>query len=289
MEDWLLWSRMAANGWRFVFTPEATVRYRIHRGQKSDYIERDMEVVRGAWRIAIMTLFSGRWWSLDRYAETLRSVDWPRENLFVVAVDNSASASFGAALRDLLGRSGITHVIVPCHATIDGTPGALFSDDAAKRTHHSYRFNTHVGRLWATGRQFLPTWATHVWTLEDDIEPPPATLNKLAEALWMNRRAQMATGFARSRFDHNWMVFRNGDRLAPTSALMEVERTGCYCALWRRPAFDNAVFAPSHALMTVARGYYDWMACDSARLDGGKILGVGGVVCKHWKADGTYL
>jgi glycosyltransferase involved in cell wall biosynthesis len=289
MEDWLTWSKMEANGWRFAFVPEVTCRYRVHRGQKSERVDLDFTAVRLAWRIAVVTPFCGREWSLSRYESILQSQDWPNDNLYVVAVDNSNSKVFGAELRTMLNRVGVPHVVVPCPATIDGTPGAHFADDANKRTVQCYKFNLHVGRLWVTGRQFLPAWATHVWTLEDDIEPPKSALNQLALALWENWSASVASGFARNRFSKRWMMFRGNQCISPAGCVTEADRSGFYCALWRRAAFDSVVLAPSYARTPHGRGYYDWIAYDSLRAAGGKLLAAGNVTCTHWLANGAAL
>jgi hypothetical protein len=70
------------------------------------------DVIRDSQLTAMVTLFSGRRWNLDRWFADLGRLEWEPANLHLVAVDNSRDPRFRDALEMALWACGLTHTLV---------------------------------------------------------------------------------------------------------------------------------------------------------------------------------
>lgn len=296
MSDWSLWLRFRRMGWKMQFCPDAILNYRIHGEQMSvEWRAEPRKVVEAAPKesalIALVTLFSGRTWALASYTRFLRELQWNKRNIVLVAVDNSGDAGFKAKLETMMRESGCVHILVPDGTrAVAGVSSERFAADPRLRQRHNYELAVQMARLYAVARQFVPAAATHVWTIEDDIEPPPDALKHLIFGLYRFPQAGMIGGLARSRFGARWVAWDNGKpfEAPPPGDYKEATETGFLCALFPRFIWDALAFKPGPGV-PAGNVAYDHTACRDIRNMGRKVFIAGSVHCKHWQQDGTWL
>lgn len=296
LTDWMMWLDMTRHGWELRHVPEAILNYRIHDEQMSNarYGNWDIHVApyRQSCMIAIVTLFSGREWALDRHFEWLAQLDWARDNLHVVALDNSNDPAFSQALKTHLAECGLAYSYVADKMrALDEVNAAEFAGSREHRSRNSYTLAQHLARLYAVARQHVPSGADFIWSVEDDIEPPADALHHLCKGMFRFPKAGAITGCARSRFEDQWILWRNGKAFIqppPTDEYTRVDATGFYCTLVRRPVFDAIAFRPTRD-WSLKNCAYDWAAMHDIVQSGWEVLASGSVLCKHWQADGACL
>lgn len=296
LTDWMLWLDMTRHGWKLRHVPGAILNYRIHPDQMSQvrYGNWDLHVapIRQSCMVAIVTLFSGREWALDPYFEFLREIDWNRENLHVVALDNSNDPEFSRDLKMRLAECGLAFSYAADRS--QALPDVDASEFAASREHRSanaYTLASHLARLYAVARQHVPSGADFVWSVEDDIQPPKDALHELCKGLLRQPVAGAISGCARSRFEDQWILWQNGRALTrPLKAgeYIPVDATGFYCTLMRRAVFESIAFRPTRDWST-KNCAYDWAAVHDIIQSGSRVFAAGSVRCRHWQADGTWV
>lgn len=296
LTDWMMWLEMTRHGWKLQHVPEAILNYRIHPAQMSNVRHGNWDVhvtpMRQSCMIAIVTLFSGRRWSLDRHFEWLARLDWKRENLHIVALDNSGDAKFSRALKSRLAKCGMAYsYAADTSRALDEVDAADFAGSREHRSQHAYTLAAHLARLYAVARQHVPCGADFIWSVEDDIEPPADALHHLCKGLFRYPKAGAVTGCARSRFEDQWILWRDGAAFIkppPEGEYTPVDATGFYCTLVRRPVFDAIAFRPTRD-WSLKNCAYDWAAMHDIVQSGWQVLAAGSVRCKHWQADGVCL
>ncbi|MCX6908422.1 MAG: glycosyltransferase family A protein [Verrucomicrobia bacterium] len=296
LTDWMLWLAMTRYGWTLRHVPEAILNYRLHGAQMSNVrfgnFDLCVEPLRKSCMVAIVTLFCGRQWALERYFRWIAALNWNRENLHVVALDNSASSAFSGKLTQALRDCGLafSYVADPTHI-VSGLSAATFASKREARSHHSYLLAAHMARLYAVARTHMPHGTDFIWTVEDDVEPPSDALHHLLLGLYRYPKAGVVTGCARSRFEDQWILRKGGHPLlsAPAPDTYEpVDATGFYCALFRFPVWDAIAFRPTRD-WSLRNCAYDWAAMSDIIQSGWRVLAAGSVRCKHWQADGSFL
>lgn len=296
LTDWMMWLDMTRHGWQLHHVPEAILNYRIHSQQMSNvrFGNWDLHVapLRQSCMIAVLTLFSGRRWALDRHFEWLERLDWQRENLHIVALDNSNDAKFSRALKSRLVNCGLAFSYAADRSRALKDIGAAdFAGSREHRSQNSYTLAAHLARLYAVARQHVPSGADFIWSVEDDIEPPADALHHLCKGMFQFPKAGAISGCARSRFENQWILWRDGNAFieAPSEGdYTPVDATGFYCALLRRHVFDSIAFRPTRD-WSLKNCAYDWAAMHDIVQSGRQVLAAGSVRCKHWQADGTCL
>ena len=296
LTDWMMWLDMSRHGWQLRHVPEAILNYRIHGGQMSNvrYGNWDIHVapLRLSCMVAVVTLFSGRRWALDRYFDWLRGLDWQRDNLHIVALDNSNDAEFSRELKERLAACDLAYSYVRDRSQALTEVGAAeFAGSREHRSRNSYTLAAHLARLYSVARQHVPGGADFVWCVEDDIEPPPGALHNLCKGLFRYPKAGAITGCARSRFEDQWILWRDGRAFTEPPKEEDytpVDATGFYCTLLRRPVFEALAFRPTRD-WSLKNCAYDWAAMHDIVHAGWQVLASGSVRCKHWQADGSCL
>lgn len=292
LHDWDLFLRMVAGGWKLNLCEKTALRYRIHGNSMSDgrhgHYECGAEVMSRSQLTAVVTLFSGRSWNLDRWFESLSAVEWEQENLHLVAVDNSRDPDFAARLREKLSNWRHTY-IRDDHCVLPDTSAASLADSAAQRMKHAYPMGVHLARLYALASQYMPAATANVWSLEDDVGVAPDSLRTLATEMF-RLRAAAVSGCLRNRFHNRRLLSWSGPGqqiTEPPAKPMKLTGTGFFCLLTRRDAWDSIAWRAG-ATGTDRHPYYDWAACaDIATV--GPIYLIGAVRCRHWQADGSCL
>lgn len=298
LHDWDLWLRITAAGWQLRLCERAVLQYRIHGQSMSDgrhgHYECGADVLSTSQLTTIVTLFCGRTWALDRWAACLEAVQWNRDNLHLVAVDNSRDAAFGATLRARLAALPIHHTYLrdDRRATED-VAAAELADSRPLRIRNTYAMGVHLGRLYALAGQYLPASTANVWSLEDDVLVPPDALYSLSIELFRYQAAAVS-GVLRSRFRDDllsWTTDKSGSWQAvrtPPDRSQEIVATGFFCLLVKRDCWANIAWRPGIS-DSAQHPYYDWAACQDLTSTGRKLYLVGHVRCGHLQADGSVL
>lgn len=291
LQDWDLWLRIHAAGWGLKLCEKARLRYRVHSDSmlrtRSGSVNPIVGVVRKSQVTAVVTLFSGRAWALDRYFANLAKIDW---NLHLVAIDNSNQPVFSGLLLSRLGESGRPFTYVRESAQIVATVlAADIADSAAMRTNHVYAMGSHLAKLYALATANLPAICGKVWSVEDDVGIEPDVLERLCATLYLER-AVAVVGAMRTRFGKPPLLLCkiNGRRpVAPPETPTPVTETGFYCLLAHRDAWGSIAWRPGES-GDHQPPYYDWAATHDLLRVGPVVLDPS-VRCEHWQADGSCL
>lgn len=304
LTDWLLWLRVTRSGWTMKHAPAARLNYRDHgenmnrqrRAAGRDLVA-SVDVMRRGMVVTIVTLFSGREWMLDRFAAMLAALEWRKENLRIVAIDNANRAEFSRRLRVALESTGIPFVIIESASRVsDDLTASEFADDAPARSANNYALSEHLARLYALARENMPAATDLVWCLEDDITPPATALFDLCAGLYQHPKAAVVSGSVLSRF-RNGLLAWSGSFAHPSSVptapasgqYMPVLASGFMCSLFRRDVWDKLVFRPSPHWDSRRHPYYDWAAAAEVARFGRDWLLSGSVRCGHWQSSGECL
>jgi glycosyltransferase involved in cell wall biosynthesis len=305
LEDWALSLDMTRHGWNIKRLNDLAFSYRVHEDSRTATsrgcrFESGTATMREAMRTAIVTLFSGRAWMLERYAAALRALEWNPATLHLVALDNSADPSFHEALRAALDTTGLTYTLVQDDSQVrEGVPATTMADAPEHRFTQGHQINQHLARLYALARQHLPAACDLVWTVECDIAPPADTLAHLARGLFFKPEAAAVTSCVRSRFPPSGLVawkHEGGEgweagtiqEPPPLGEYEEIDSSGFHCTLWRREAFEEITFRPSYYWCD-AYSSYDWAAYRDLRARGWKVFLSGSARVPHWQASGEAL
>jgi len=250
-EDWAIWLRVTAAGWTMKRV-EVGLQYRRHDTQMHRTTEgRDafrLRVIEHCTKTCIVTLFGGR--VLEEYFKWLAALDWDHSKLHIVAVDNSGSWPFAQRLQKELMESGVsyTYVRVTDQVTKDASAAEL-SDSAPLRRAHVLPLTQHLIRLYQTARQMVPQGVDFVWSVEDDVTPPPDALKSLHQHLLNHPRCGMVAGLVPARFRPGYIAVEgatmSNPKLMVKPAFGPVLNTtfGCTlfrCEVWDLPAWRGA-------------------------------------------------
>lgn len=309
LSDWMLWLDATRAGWNMVGVQRAHLMYRQHSQSMTERrlqsraadLKAKVEAVQESMMITIVTLFSGRFWQLPRYAEFLWALLWNHSNLHVVAVDNSRDPAFNAFLRANLADSGISYTCVthPGRALPDASIHEV-CDSIGVRMGNVYDINVHMARLYAYAGQYLPKGTDLVWCLEDDIEPPLDALEHFCVG-FQDHEVGVIAGVVMDRFADRLLAWRgswtdhsqgehSGYLKAPPQRgeFPIISASGFMCTIFRRQVWDALSFRPSPGWGD-QYCYYDWAAAKDVSTLGWKWVLAGSVRCKHWQVGDTFL
>jgi len=293
LHDWDLWLRITVAGWGMKLVPDVALCYRVHKGAMSDERRGKHEcgsyVMSQSTLTTLVTLFSGRGWHLDRYFDCLGRLDWPHENMHLVAVDNSRDEPFHIKLKHKLEKCGVRYTYLQDDSRVVETmPAAKLSDSAKGRTDNNYALNIHLARLYALAGRYLPASTAYVWSVEDDVEYPANALQTLATELFQLQDAGAVSAVLRGRFNSNLIAWLNGKPVGePPTKSVQIDASGFYCMLLRRATWERIAWRPG-ATLTDQWPYYDWGACHDIIAAGERVY-LAPVRCRHWQADGSVV
>lgn len=219
--------------------------------------EGELAVMQQGYQICLVTLFSGRTWALEHYFGWLPHLEWNRANLHLVAVDNSANPRFSERLKQELAQCGLSYSYVEENrAALSGVSAPHLGQSVELRLAHPYAMNLHIARLYAKARQHIPAGTDLVWTVEDDIEPPPDALKPLFLGLIRDWEADVVAGIVTDRFTARvlaWtglpdveMTQEEVAAKVPPGQMLAVHGTGFGCTLFRRRFWESLAFRPSY-------------------------------------------
>lgn len=304
--DWNMWLRITQLGWGMKLCKEATEFYRVHgsnghlsRSKKKDD-EDTFRVQNDALKVCIITLFSGRDWNLDRYINSLKSLDCNKDNIFIIAIDNSCDKTFNYYLNESLNILGINYTIIKEKVKVNNDiPSDEVTDKREHRVKLGRSINTHLANLYAKAKTFIPKGTDLVWSIEDDVVVPPHSLKEFILAFNDDKSLSTLSGCIRSRFESNLIGCTGtwGPNKAenveffkdvPKERLTYILGTGMFCSIFRVEHFDKLVFQekPNDAN---AYWWYDWAIHKNVYLKGGKLALLNTVQCIHWTSAGYGL
>ena len=299
LDDWIFALDITRAGWDCRYVDETVAAYRQHPTQTTrthDYTESRQRAMREAFEVAVVTPFAGRTWALKRYFEALDKLDWPRERLRVVAIDNSGDAKFGRELRKRLSgvrASSVAYVDLPTEHAM-GLSAAELAANTQVRTSVADATSVPLAALWQRAGAYLGT-ADVVLTWEDDVVPPDGALTKLFEGLGEN--VGVVAGIVRMRYGDKEPLLQRFTSLSPVrreilpqpgpDEIAPVDFTGFGFSLIRRQLWREIRFRvrPDWAVYT-HDPWYDVAFAKDAKILGWDWMAHGGVVVRHYQEGG---
>jgi hypothetical protein len=174
-EDYALALEITRRGWTAQRRSGPPVIMRMHDGTRSAMSDRTDGGRKDVWRartLGIVTLLAGRRSTLERWADFLRAAELPpRTSLYVV--DNSGDASFSADVLSICAEIARDRRLE--QLTILPRPQRYVGE--ADEPYFVRARHLHIARLYG---DVLPRVGEDlVFTLEDDVEPPPDAIRRL--------------------------------------------------------------------------------------------------------------
>lgn len=197
-------------------------------------------------RITILTLFAGRWHTLEPFIHSLKSLDWPRKNIHLIWYTN-ASPGFVDVLRmnaQILENDGFSVEIVH-DKTVHAVYRVFHDGDQRSEGHLNI-----IAALYNAAWQYVKT--SDVLLIEDDVIAPSHSIRRLIRAMDENKNACLISScvFDRHRSDGSvftWDIVQApvhlngkmsmGYQLVPVGqpwGVRKVSATGFACTLIRR-------------------------------------------------------
>jgi len=217
--------------------------------------------------LTILTLFGGRWHTLEPYLHGLLNLDWPVKGLKLLWYTN-AERSFVECLRwhqGRLKRKGYRIHLVP--DPVLPPSGYVFSEGADVR---SFEHANTIAALYDAAWQHVET--DDILALEDDVLIPSHALKRLARLLDEQPKASIAVACVFSRHPGNMLfvwqlasvpVYQNGSvntryELHPFHrpwGIQKVSAGGLSCTLIRRSRLPKAL--ASNGLLFKAKNPFE--------------------------------
>lgn len=173
-EDYALVLELTRRGWLARRRPGPPIVMRRHATSRMESRTRDgrLSDLWHARSLAIVSLLAGRTGTYERWEKFLQTADLPRHSALYV-VDNSANADFTRRVHQTCEALGaarqLDHISVSVRA--DRYEGR---DEPFGEERHLHVAGLYSGLLPRVGEDLI-------FTLEDDIEPPPDAIRQLAE------------------------------------------------------------------------------------------------------------
>ncbi len=280
-EDYTLALEITRRGWTARHRPGPPISLRQYESSRSNQRMRDGRRRGDLFHtrsLGILTLLSGRLTTYDRWVAFLRTAELPRRTSLHV-VDNSGDPEFTRRVQQ-------TAADLAAERRFDTISVTVRPDRYTGREDEPYfvrERHLHIARLYADAMA-----AIHedlVLTLEDDVEPPPDAIRRLAEQLacthWGTFGAvaaayDMGTDFlCAGRADGGWGTRIHWNEL--TDEAFDVGCVGGGCTLWANWALADQ---PVSFLWQEGLGW-DGSMCTALRKRGYRIQLHGGVRCTH--------
>jgi hypothetical protein len=280
-EDYALALEVTRRGWVAVHRDGPPIVMRRHEYARSNQRVLSGERRSDLWPIrtlGILSLLAGRTSTYDRWEKFIHTAELPRHSSLYV-VDNSGNHDFTRRVQQTC--EDLVH-----EGRFDRITCSVRPHRYAERQGEPYfvrERHLHIARLYA---ELFPTIPEDlILTLEDDIEPPPDAIRRLAEQLgctaWGNFAAvgaayDMGDGvLCAGRADGGW-----GTRILWSELVdqaIDVGNVGGGCTLWANWALAEQ---PIPFLWEEGLGW-DGSVCTALRQRGYRIQLHGGVRCVH--------
>jgi hypothetical protein len=280
-EDYALALEVTRRGWQARRRPGPPIVKREHPASRTAARNRSGGAAADLWQarsLAIVSLLAGRTSTYERWGKFLRTAEIPRHTALYV-VDNSGDAEFTHRVHRTCQELAASRRLE--HVSLSIRPGRYVGQDG--EGYFTRQRHLHIARLYAdvlsTVREDL------VLTLEDDVEPPPDAIRRLAEQYRSGAGGNfaaiaaaydMANGaLCAGRADGGWgsPIYWHQVPDQP----MDVGCVGGGCTLWANWALAGE---PVSFLWQEGLGW-DGSLCTALRKRGYRIQVHGGVRCTH--------
>jgi len=280
-EDYALALAITRRGWQARRRPGPPIGKREHPASRTAASKRNGGPAADLWQarsLAIVSLLAGRNSTYDRWERFLRTAQLPRHAALYV-VDNGGDPAFSSRVRRTCGELSASGRLEQVSVSV--RPQRYTGQ--ANEGYFTRQRHLHIARLYA---DVLPTVREDlVLTLEDDVEPPPDAIRRLAEQYPSdpdgNRAAvgaayDMADGaLCAGRADGGWGSPIYWHQV--TDQPMDVGSVGGGCTLWANWGLAGQ---PVSFLWSEGLGW-DGSLCAALRKRGYRIQVHGGVRCTH--------
>lgn len=223
-EDYLLFQRLAQDGWEFRKQKSALM-YRLHDEQKhvraAGLRRREGYFATHCLQHHDVTLFiplAGRDEAWDEQSRFLERQSWPHHQIRLILCDTSRRPEFSRRLRNWISECDYCDVR---HFTFDaGRKGLADENRYDRRTERDVQYA--MCRIYNRLRSALET--DYCWILEDDVIPPDDVLERLLRHF----RHDVATVCApyASRWDPNYVVWSSDRRPHMGNGVIRARRPG---------------------------------------------------------------
>lgn len=298
--DWDMWLRITFLGWKMQLCRDTILHYRLHsenahiiRSVKDD-VKETVNIFINTCRVTIVTLFSGREWNLSRYIKSLQNLDCNKDNIFIVALDNSCDEYFSNDLLLQLSESGFNYTLVKDESRINEIPASEIADQKRHRIAPGMGKNIqrHIAALYAKAKTFIPASTDYVWSIEDDVVVPPNSLKEFIGAFYNRPEISTLTGCIQCRFEPRLIAHTGkwGEKrceevrpvtTVPEDKLTPILATGMFCSIFRIEQWNKLVFS-ERPYTEKQYTWYDWAVHHNVHLNGGKLALLSSVICIHW-------
>lgn len=280
LEDYALALEVTRQGWLAQRRPGPPIVMRQHSTSRSAASARDGSDRADLWQarsLAIVSLLAGRTSTYERWENFLNTAELPRHTALYV-VDNSGNAEFAHRVhqtgQELATKRQLDHV------SISVRPDRYAGQD--DEPYFVRERHLHIARLYAG---LLPRVSEDlVLTLEDDVEPPPDAIQRLAEQFADPKGNYAAVAGAYDMGDGALCAGRSdGGWGSPiywhqvSDKPIDVGCVGGGCTLWANWALSEQ---PIPFLWNEGLGW-DGSLCSALRNRGYGIQVHGGVRCTH--------
>lgn len=300
--DWHLWLRLTHLGWGMELCNSAKLLYRVHgenmhNKRKLKHPEEALKVVLDTCHTTIITLFSGRLWNLERYIKAILNIDCVKDNIFIIAIDNSCDGEFHSLLQFYLYKSGFNYTLIKDNGKInDNISADKFSDERKHRAAQPREMQTHLARLYAKAKTFVPSFTDFVLSIEDDIVVPRNVLTGFFNSFNKDINISSLAACVQSRFDSR-LIGHTGEwnernpvsvKTIPNTDI-SLMASGMMCCIFRSEYWNKIVIRESPFDDKCKTPWFDWSIHHMISLNGGKLVLCHKVICAHWTADGYGL
>lgn len=271
-EDWFMWRLIAREGWKIVKQKEQHFWYRNHADQitqrkrtelDEDYFHRALLLFQP---VTIFLPLSGREDCFYRQYEFLKSQDWPRGQIHIVALDSSGSGRFRRFIRRRLEE------LDPVRLVYDVVPsffqGRLSNAPRIGRLDNQRKVQTAIGFIFNRMTELAGT--EYILSLEDDVIPQHSDLIRRLFQSFQTDVASVAAPYL-SPYQKNTYVawtWRGDvplhlvkDPSCPRSGVEVVGGNGFGCTILRRSILKKIRFVSDgrHHLRNADIRFYDWL------------------------------
>lgn len=235
MNDWYLWRRIVALGWR-VEKSSAVYRYRKHPDSQSERWRSSGYFELANLALEPVTLFiplSGRRDGLRELMEWVQRQ--PTDRLRLVLADSSQDPVFSRTIRRWM--SGLSFSDARYYQQAVSRPG--LADDDRKNPEVNRLVREAMPRIYS--RLAWEATTEYVMIVEDDVLPPIDTIDRLLRGF--DKRTAAVSGAYVGRHSRNIVAWDRRFRpLKAGEGLVRVHGTGFGCLMVRRSVLQSVVF-----------------------------------------------
>lgn len=140
--------------------------------------------------ITLSTPFAGKEYCFGDYSRGILNLDYPKNKIFFLALDNSRNKEFGKKIDKLAEKAGFADYR---RLIYDKEPFTI------EKTSDYAKVCSHCHNIYCILEKHLPEENEFTFNIEDDVEVPPDSLKKLLKIFEMDKKVGTAVGSCCSR------------------------------------------------------------------------------------------